>query len=159
MAERMLIKYDGDENKLHEFIDNCSMALSLLNNSNKKLLFPMIKSKICDRARLLMTNREFSDWDSLKRYLLDGYTDRRTKDQWQLELHSCKQGVHETVSSFANRVENCYIKLLDTLDDSRDRQEKNSHRNSARAGAKCFLIITREISKLKFFRRCDTIRS
>ncbi|XP_072377243.1 uncharacterized protein [Diabrotica undecimpunctata] len=115
MAEKMLIKYDGDRNKVHEFIDNCTMALSLVDQSNKNLLFIIIKSKICGKARMLIKNRDFQNWTSLKNHLLDGYTDKRTEGQWQLELHSCRQNQTESVMSFANRVEDCYVKLLSTI--------------------------------------------
>ncbi|KAL3269714.1 hypothetical protein HHI36_008774 [Cryptolaemus montrouzieri] len=114
MAERMLNKYDEDKNKLHEFIDNCQMALSLVSQANTQLLFTILRSKICDRARLFIKNRDITNWQSLKQYSLDGCTDRRTQGQWQFELHACKQMANETVMSIANKVENCYIELLST---------------------------------------------
>lgn len=112
----MIPKYDGDRNRLHEFIDNCTTALSLIKESHTNILFSIIKTKLSDKARALIRNREFETWKSSKDHLLDGYSDRRTQGQWQLELHSCKQGNNESVMSFSNRIENCYIKLLSTMD-------------------------------------------
>jgi len=76
MAERMLIKYDGDKTKLHEFIDNSTLALSLVSENHKNILFQIIKTKVCDRARLLIKNRDFANWTALRQYLLDSYTDK-----------------------------------------------------------------------------------
>lgn len=106
MAERMLIKFDADRSKLHEFIDNSSMAMSLVK-TDQKTLFTIIKSKITNKARILIKKRNFPSWASLKQYLFDAYSDKRTQGQWQLELHSCKQNLNEDVISFANKVENC----------------------------------------------------
>ncbi|XP_066144748.1 uncharacterized protein [Euwallacea fornicatus] len=118
MAERMLTKFDGERNKLYEFADNCSLAMSLVKPDQKAILFTIIKSKLTGKARILIKNRIFENWSTLKQYLFDAYSDKRTQGQWQLELHSCNQNTNEDVISFANKVENCYIKLLGTLDET-----------------------------------------
>lgn len=127
MAERMLTKFDGDRSKLHEFIDNSTMAMSLIKPEFKPILFTLIKSKVTDKARILIKNRNFEDWTTLKQYLTDAYSDRRTQGQWQLELHSCKQNPNEDVISFANKVENCYIKLLSTLDEAASAEHREGY--------------------------------
>ncbi|KAL3267627.1 hypothetical protein HHI36_024214 [Cryptolaemus montrouzieri] len=92
------------------------MALSLVIPEHKLILFTIIKPKFCDKARLLMKNCTFETWSSLKQHLLDGYTYRGTQGQWQLELNPCKPNLNEDVTSFSNRVGNCYLKLSSTLD-------------------------------------------
>lgn len=105
MAERMPIKFAGTQSKLFEFLDNCDKAIKLVNPENKDILFSIIETKITDKARAIVRNIEFPDWESLKTHLLDAFSERRTLGQWQLELHSCKQLHKENVISFANRVE------------------------------------------------------
>ncbi|KAL3274657.1 hypothetical protein HHI36_016037 [Cryptolaemus montrouzieri] len=92
-------------------------------------------------------------------YLLDGYTDRRTQAQWQLELHSCKQNANEGVISFANRVENCYIKLLGTLDDTLDDERRNIHTEMLQTQAlNVFLMgLNREVAMIVKARNPNTL--
>lgn len=123
MAERMLTKFDGSKARIHEFLDNCDTVNNLINPNLKKILLQIIITKITDNARSMIRNREFQIWDDLKNYLLDTYTEKRTIGQWQLELSSCKQNHNESVLAYANKVENCYIKLINSLDSTNQTQE------------------------------------
>lgn len=118
LAQRMLIRFDGNKAKLYEFVDNCDKAYSLVSEINKPVLKNIIETQLTDNARILIRNRNFADWPELKTYLLDAYAEKRTTSQWQLELNSCKQNVKENVMSYANRIENCYIKLINSLDNN-----------------------------------------
>lgn len=116
MAERLLMKFDGSKSKLYEFIDNCDKAMILVNPEQKEMLFTIIETKITDKARAFVRNRDFSDWEALKTHLLDTFGEKRTLAQWQIELNTCKQNFKENVMSFANRVETCYVKIINCLD-------------------------------------------
>ncbi|XP_028157301.1 uncharacterized protein LOC114350633 [Ostrinia furnacalis] len=116
MAERMLTKFDGNKARIHEFLDNCDTVNNLINHNLKSILLQIIITKITDNARSMIRNREFQIWDDLKNYLLDTYTEKRTIGQWQLELSSCKQDYNENVLAYANKVENCYVKLINSLE-------------------------------------------
>lgn len=97
MAERMLIKFDGNKNKLFEFLDNnCDKAMSLVDPQYKEILFKLIETKITDNARAVVRNREFPTWNAF----LDAFSEKIPIGQWQWE----------SVMSFANRVESCYIR-------------------------------------------------
>ncbi|KAJ8935656.1 hypothetical protein NQ314_012705 [Rhamnusium bicolor] len=126
LAEKMLIKFDGTKSKLFEFIDNCDKTYSLVKSEYKPVLFAIIETKLTDNARSVVKNRSFESWESLKNHLLDIYSERRTIGQWQLELNSCKQNAGESVISFSNKVENCYIKLINTLDISLSKEARNA---------------------------------
>lgn len=123
VAERCLIKFDGDKGKLREFIDNCEIALSIVSDADKIVLFQLILTKLTGRAKLLSQNREFLNWQALKAHLENTYSEKRSQAQWELELHSCRQGRTETVSSYANRVEKCMVKLISSLDSDLTRAE------------------------------------
>lgn len=126
IAEKMLSKFDGNKNKLYEFIDNCDLAIKLVKAEVKPVLFAIIKTKLTDNARAVSRTRDFCDWISLKNHLLDVYTDKRTLSQRQLELNSCKQNTGENVMSFANRIELCYINAMQSLDDALTNEAKNA---------------------------------
>lgn len=116
IVTKCLVKFDGDRAKLREFIDNCEIALKLVSQEDKIILFEIIKTKITGRAKQLSQNREFDNWNALKTHLENTYSEKRSQAQWELELHSCKQGRNESVRAYANRVENCMVKLLNSLD-------------------------------------------
>ncbi|KAL3279419.1 hypothetical protein HHI36_016930 [Cryptolaemus montrouzieri] len=120
----MIIRFDGNKSKLFEFIDNCDKAHKIIKSEQKHLLFILIETRLTDNARAVVRNREFSDWTELKRFLLETYSDKRTSCQWQLELNSCRQGFNESVLSYANRVENCYLKSTNTLNPDQTREKR-----------------------------------
>lgn len=116
IAEKMLLRFDGTKSKLYDFIDNCDNATNLVKPELKNVLFAIILSKITDNAKALIRNRDFDNWSDLKTYLLEIYAEKRTIGQRQLELTSCKQNIGENVISYSNKIENCYIKLINSLD-------------------------------------------
>lgn len=116
IAEKMLLKFDGTKSKLYDFLDNCDSAIKLIRPELKNILFAIILSKITDNAKALIRNRDFETWPDLKTYLLEIYAEKRTVGQRQLELTSCKQNPGESVISYSNKIENCYIKLINSLD-------------------------------------------
>lgn len=46
---------------------------------------------------------------------------------WQLELNSCRQGHNESVPSYSNRIENCYIKLIKALDPKLSKEAREAN--------------------------------
>lgn len=126
VAERLLCKFDGKRSDLYEFIDNAEQANSIVEENSKPVLFAIIQTKITGNARALLKTRSFADWAALKQYLLDAYTEKRSQGQWQLELSSCKQNPREGITSYASRVENCLLKLTNSLDDNLSVVERNA---------------------------------
>lgn len=122
-AEKCLIKFDGDRLKLREFIDNCEIALRLVSNEDQIIIFEIIKTKITGKAKLLSQNREFDNWLALKQHLENTYSEKRSQAQWELELHSCRQNRNESVRDYVTRVENCMVKLINSLDSQMSMQE------------------------------------
>lgn len=161
LAEKMLIKFDGNKSKLLEFIDNCDKAYFLVKEGFKPALFAIIETKLTDNARALTRNRTFADWASLKTYLLDAYSERRTMGQWQLELHSCKQNFNESIMIFANKVENCYIKLLNSLDATLSAEAREACVNMLKMQAlNVFLTgLNKELSILVKSQKPETLES
>lgn len=115
-AQKLLSKFDGNKCVLYEYIDNCDEAYSLVSEANQPILLKIIKTHLTGNARVLIRNRVFNTWDELKNYLINAYSEKRTTNQWQMELNSCKQGHREGVLSYSSKIENCYIKLINSLD-------------------------------------------
>ncbi|XP_071057366.1 uncharacterized protein [Onthophagus taurus] len=126
IAKDMLTRFDGSKHKLHEFIDNCDKANQYVKPELKNILFAIIETRITDNARAVIRNRSFNNWQELKQHLLDLYSEKRTMSQWQLELNSCRQNVGENVLSFSNKIEHCYVKLINSLDEDLTREARTA---------------------------------
>uniref|UniRef100_A0A6P7GMB9 Uncharacterized protein LOC114340564 n=1 Tax=Diabrotica virgifera virgifera TaxID=50390 RepID=A0A6P7GMB9_DIAVI len=116
IAEKMLVKFDGNKSKLKEFIRNCDIATESVSPDKADLLFRIIRTRLTDNAATLTDTRDFENWSDLKTLLLEIYSEKRTLSQWQLELNSCKQDFKESVVSYANRIETLYVKVINSLD-------------------------------------------
>lgn len=50
----------------------------------------------------------------------------RPMGRWQLTLNSCHQNFRENISSYSSRIENCYIKLINSLDETMEATAKSA---------------------------------
>lgn len=123
----MIPKFDGNKLTFYDFLDNCDLANSLAHNDIKQILLTIIKSKIFGNARALIRNREFDSWEELRSHLVETYSDRRSRAQWQLELSLCKQLQNESVTAYAYRIENCLVRLTNSLDSSLSNTERQAN--------------------------------
>lgn len=115
--------FNGDKTKTHEFLDKGDRAYKLLKTQEDKDLFlQLIISKLEGIANDLTRNREIDSWESLKKHLLELFNDKRTKTDWLIELNSCKQH-NDDVLNYSQKVESIYVKLLNTIDKTKDSKE------------------------------------
>uniref|UniRef100_A0A1Y1KDT0 CCHC-type domain-containing protein n=1 Tax=Photinus pyralis TaxID=7054 RepID=A0A1Y1KDT0_PHOPY len=113
--------FNGDKSKTHEFIDKGDRAFKLLKTAeDKQLLLELVIGKLDGIANDLTRNREINDWDALKKHLLNLFTDKRTQADWLIELNNCKQNNYEDVLRYSQRIESIYVKLLNTVDKTKD---------------------------------------
>ena len=91
----------------------------------QSILLAIIETKLTDNASIIVRNRNFDDWETLKTHLLDAYSEKRTTSQWQLELNSCRQSHNESVLSYSNKIETCYMKLINSIHTSLAVDERN----------------------------------
>lgn len=111
-AIKLLIEFDGNRKELlHEFLENCELAIHSVAERNRNLMLNVIKTKIRGKAKSAIRFRNFDTWNELREFLEDIYTDKRSLSHLQLELNSCRQGRSEGVFSFSQRLE----KLLNSV--------------------------------------------
>ena len=115
IIQKELITFDGNKNNLSRFLRVSESALNLVSPQERETLFEIIKLKLADKAYQLTKNRLFDNWDHLKTYLEEVFSEKRSQGQWEIELHSCRQQKTESVIDFATRVENILNKLIDSV--------------------------------------------
>lgn len=126
LLANMIPRFDG-KNNFYDFIDNCDLAHSLTLTNQRTVLLTIIKSKIIANARAMIRNREFESWDDLRSHLVETYSEKRSHSQWQLELSLCKQSQHETVTQYSHKVENCLVRLTNSLDTTLNTTERKAN--------------------------------
>lgn len=137
----MIPKFDGNKLHFYDFLDNCDLAESLASPIIKNTLLTFIKSKIIGNARSQIRNREFESWEDLRSHLVETYSEKRSHAQWQLELSLCKQEFRESVSSYAHRLENCLVRLTNSLDPTLKLTERNANVKLLRSQALTIFIL------------------
>lgn len=140
VAEKLLIKFDGNKEMLHEFIDNCENALELVSESDKILLFKIIKSKLTGKARLMSKYRQLNNFDDFKSFLEEVFTEKRSAAHWQLELNSCKQLKSESVINYSQKIEKYCNKLIENCTENKDLSIATELSNLLRQQAKNVFI-------------------
>lgn len=104
--------FDGSRDKLNSFIINCNNAIELANNFQEPILFKYILSQLQGKAETACSIKEFANWEQLKDFLKNQFSERKHYSHLLMELQEAKQGPNENVSQFCLRVETCLSQLL-----------------------------------------------
>jgi hypothetical protein len=87
------------------FIANVDTAFEVINPRNESILFKFVLTRICGEPRMAIGHRNLENWDDLKEFLKNTYTEKRTLDFHATQLFSTKQTKAETVSEWIQRVQ------------------------------------------------------
>ena len=115
VLSRQLVPFNGEREGLNKFLSVSEKALDLCQEEEKNVLFELIKMQLHGKAYDLTPHRLIENWNKLKVLLEEIFSDKRSQGQWEMEMHSCKQGPQEKVIDFANRLENSMVKLINCV--------------------------------------------
>lgn len=104
--------YDGEREKLNSFIVNCNNAYELATDTQRPVLFKYILCQLQGKAEIACSIKNFTTWDQLKEFLKTQFSERKHYSYLLTDLQEIKQGIQETVSEFALKVETALSKLL-----------------------------------------------
>lgn len=95
MYTEMIPTYDGDIKTLSNFIktiDETYLILDELNLSTVQKLysFNLIKNKLINDAKRIISQNQFRNWEDLKIYMTTNFNDRTTTETLMLELLETK---------------------------------------------------------------------
>lgn len=98
--------FDGNKNKLKEFLDNADTAFELVNPVQHSILLKFVKSKVIGDAKSKLLVRERTNsWEEVKEILEENYSVRRTIDYYACKLFNARQGNSESVANWGSRVD------------------------------------------------------
>lgn len=99
--------FDGDKNKLREFLDNVDTAFEITHINDHVMLLKFVRAKITGDARSkLMIKSVCNTWGSVKSILEDNFAIRRTIDYYACQMFSAKQLPQENIVTWASRIDN-----------------------------------------------------
>lgn len=104
--------YNGDRQTLNSFLTNCNNVYDLANTEQQPVLFKYILSQLQGKAEIACSVKAFTHWDQLKDFLKTQFSDTKHYSHLLAELQESRQGINESVSQFALRIEECLSQLL-----------------------------------------------
>jgi hypothetical protein len=106
--------FDGDKQKLKEFIDNVSTAFELVRPEQHDLLLKFLKTKITRKARSKLLVRDLTSmWHDIKQILEENCDFKRSLDYYACRMFSSRQGPNENIASWSSRIGTMQSQLIE----------------------------------------------
>ena len=123
-ALKLVSPFKGDESEVLAFISNVDTAFEVINPENSDVLYKFVLTRISGEPRTAITHRNLENWDDLKTFLKNTYTEKRTLHFHATQLFWARQGKSESVSEWIQKIQRLSSKfreaaLQDCEDDER----------------------------------------
>lgn len=140
IVEKQLRSFNGNKERLSEFLSVNQAALNLVAPAERDMLFNLIKLKVEGKAYQNIKYRNFASFEELKIHLEEVFGEKRSQAQWELELHSCRQKISESVMEFAERLEDIMYKLIDCITSTVEEKFRKTHEDLIKTQTKNVFI-------------------
>ena len=98
--------FDGNKQKLREFIETVDVAFELVHPSKHEVFLKFVKTKITGDERSKLMVRDLTHtWALVKGILEENYAIRRTLDFYACKMFSARQEKYESVASWGSRID------------------------------------------------------
>jgi hypothetical protein len=104
-ALKLVTPFRGEKRDVLAFIANVDTAFEVINPQNEGTLFKFVLTRISGEPRTAIAHRDLENWEELKEFLKNTYTEKRTLDYHANQLFSTKQSKTESVSEWIQRVQ------------------------------------------------------
>lgn len=101
--------------QVYRFVRSCDSAFSLSNDNQKDILLIYALNKITGSGSSDVHARQHSNWDDLKHFVIQKFSQTKTLAHLNLELQSLFQKQNESVTEYFHRVDLCRNKILEKL--------------------------------------------
>ena len=79
-ALKLLAPFKGEKRGVLAFITNVDSAFEVIDPRNEGTLFKFVLTRISGEPRTAITHRNLENWEELKEFLKNTYTEKRTLD-------------------------------------------------------------------------------
>ena len=90
-ALKLAAPFRGEKRDVLAFIANVDTAFEVIGLRNEGILFKFVLTWISGEPRTAIAHRNLENWEELKEFLKNTYTEKRTLDYYANQLFSTKQ--------------------------------------------------------------------
>jgi hypothetical protein len=101
----LVASFKGEKRDVVAFIANLDTAFEVINPRNEGTFFKFVLTLISGEPRTAIAHRNLENWEELKEFLKNTYTEKRTLDYHVNQLFSTEQSKAESVSEWIRRVQ------------------------------------------------------
>lgn len=113
-ALKLVSPFNGNKREVLTFVSNVETAFSCINPANKGRLYQFILTKISGEPRIAISHNNLENWEELKKFLKNTYTEKRTLDFHANQLFWAKQNKSESVSDWIKKIQSLGSKFRDS---------------------------------------------
>ena len=104
-ALKLVTPFRGEKGDVLAFIANVDTAFEVIDPRNEGTLFKFVLTRISGEPRTAIAHRNLENWEELREFLKNTYTEKRTLDYHANQPFSTKQNKVEGVSEWIQRVQ------------------------------------------------------
>jgi hypothetical protein len=104
-ALKLVTPFKGEKREILAFIANVDTAFEVTDPRQASTLYKFVLTRISGEPRTAITHRNLENWEELKEFLRNTYTEKRTLDYHANQLFSTKQTKTESVSDWIQRIQ------------------------------------------------------
>jgi hypothetical protein len=104
-ALKLVCPFKGDKSEVLAFISNVDTAFEVTDPERADVLYKFVLTRISGEPRIAITHRSLENWDELRAFLKNTYTEKRTLDYHATQLFGARQGKNESVSGWIQTVQ------------------------------------------------------
>ena len=123
-ALKLVCPFIGDKREVLAFISNVHTAFEVTNPEQAYTLYRFVLTRVSGEPRTAITHRNLENWEELRAFLKNTYTEKRTLDYHATQLFGSRQGKTDSISEWIQNVQKLSSKfreaaLQDCEDDER----------------------------------------
>jgi len=103
-ALKLVAPFKGDKRDVLAFIANVDTIFQVIEPRNARTFFKFLLTRISGKPRTAIAHRNLENWQELKVFLKNTYTENRTLDYHANQLFNTKQSKAESVSEWIQRI-------------------------------------------------------
>lgn len=105
----------SNQGNVYRFIRSCDTIFSLASPQQCPILLTFALNKIDGPGTSDVHMKQYSNWDELKTFLIEKFSNVKTISHYTLELQSMFQKPSESVTEYYHRVDLCRSKIMEKI--------------------------------------------
>jgi hypothetical protein len=123
-ALKLVSPFKGDKREVLAFISNVDTVFEVINPDSSDVLYKFVLTRISGEPRVAINHRNLENWEDLRAFLKNIYTEKRALDFHATQFFGAKQDKNESVSEWIQNIQRLSSKfgeaaLQDCEDDER----------------------------------------